>query len=351
MAGAIISIDGSLGEGGGQILRTSVALAAALGLEVRIDNIRANRPKPGLGRQHLAAVRGAAAVCGGELIGDQIGSAQLTFRPGAIKPGDYRFEIGTAGSTTLVLQTVIPALMLAAGDSSVTVTGGTHNPFAPCFEYLRDVFGVLAAAANLNAYFQMDRAGFYPTGGGCVRMDIRGLGGAENVAPIRLASRGELRYIEGISAVSGKLPAEIAERQSRRVLSQLAKAGLQGSIEQASWDTACPGTAVFLRAAFGRSVAGFSALGKRGKPAERVADEAVEPLLEFLDSAGVVDAHAADQLATIAALSPQESHFTTTRVTDHLLANVEAIRRLTGREATIDGSPGGPGSVIIEATM
>ncbi len=350
MSEAAISIDGAQGEGGGQILRTTVGLAAALRKDIRITNIRSGRPKPGLGHQHLAAVRAAAAVCGGELDGDELGSTELTFRPGPIRPGDYRFQVGTAGSTVLVLQTVIPALMLARGGSTVTVTGGTHNPFAPCFEYLRDVFSLLGSAANLQAYFEMERAGFYPAGGGRVRMDIRGVDSAANVAPLGLLQRGELKYIEGVSAVSSGLPAHIGERQGRQVLSQLAKAGRTGSIEQSVWDTDSPGTALFMRAVFTRSVAGFSALGKRGKRAESVADEAVLPLLEFLDSPGAVDAHAGDQLLTIAALCPQESRFLTARITDHLLTNAAVIRQLTGRDVTIDAPAGRSGTVVIKAT-
>ena len=343
----MLTIDGSQGEGGGQILRTSIALAAALGRDVRITNIRAGRTKGGLAHQHLAAVQAAAAVCDAEIEGDQLDSTELVFRPGEIAADEYHFDIGTAGSTALVLQTVIPALTLAAGDSTVTVTGGTHNPFAPCFEYLRDVFGVLASAANVRAYFEMIHAGFYPAGGGEVRMELEGIDSMDNVSPIRLSKRGELKYIDGVSAVSANLPGHIAERQTNQVINHLAKAGQHGAIEQALWDTHCPGTAVFMRAVFSRSVAGFSALGERGKAAERVADEAVLPLLEFIESYGVVDAHAADQLVTIAALCPYESRFLTQRVSDHLLTNATIIHQLTGRTVHIHGQLGTPGEIIV----
>jgi len=336
--GEAISIDGSFGEGGGQILRTSVGLAAALGRQIHVAKIRAGRDKPGLRNQHLTAVRAAAAVCGGQLTGDSLHSQELTFRPGRIRAGTFRFEVDTAGSTALVLQTIIPALMLADGESTVTVTGGTHNPFAPPFEYLRDVFAVLAAPANLQVYFELLRAGFYPAGGGKVKMAIRGVGSRESVAPVHFTERGELRHIDGVSATSSKLPEHIAERQSSQVLAQLAKAGRTGSIEQASWDADCPGTAVFVRAVFARSVAGFCSLGKKGKPAQRVADEAVLPLLEFINSAGVIDARAADQLVTIAALCPGESRFVTDKVTDHLRTNAEIVRQVTGRKVEITDS-------------
>ena len=347
MTGPKIVIDGSKGEGGGQILRTSVALAAALAREVRVTNIRTGRSKAGLRPQHLAAVRAAAAVCNGTITGDRIGSGELTFLPGQIAGGDYRFDIGTAGSTVLLLQTVIPALMLTDADSKVTVRGGTHNPFAPCFEYLRDVFAVLASAANLQVYFESPRRGFYPAGGGEVRMEIGGVASRDNIAPLRYVARGELRRIEGISAISSTLPAHVAERQSGQVLGLLAKADQRGTIEQTVWDTPSPGAVVFMRAVFARSVAGFAALGARGKPAERVADEAVLPLLEFLDSPGVVDCHAADQLLTLAALSPDESRFRTDRVTSHLLTNATVVETLTERRVRIDGELGQPGEVIV----
>ncbi|MGB2820602.1 MAG: RNA 3'-terminal phosphate cyclase [Phycisphaerae bacterium] len=338
MTATPIVIDGSQGEGGGQILRTSVGLAAALGKCVRVSNIRAGRQRPGLRPQHLAAIRAAAATCNAELAGAEIGSMDITFRPGELRAGQYRFDIGTAGSAILVLQTVIPALVLAEGDSDVTVTGGTHNPLAPCFEYLRDVFAVLASAANIQMHVEMMRPGFYPTGGGEVRMQIRGVGSAENIEPLVLIDRGEVRHIEGLSAASYSLAAHIIERQTSQALSRLAATRRRATIEQAVWETFSPGTVVFLRAVFAKSVAGVFSLGARSKRAERVADEAVEELLAFIDSPGVVDAHAADQLLTLLALCPYESRYVTERLTDHLRTNAWAITRMTGRQ--IDIEPG-----------
>lgn len=361
MAEALLRIDGSLGAGGGQILRSAVGLAAALwggGAEGRLAsggydglevvNIRAGRPKPGLRPQHLAAVNAAAAVCGARVDGAGIGSTSLTFRPGRSRSGRYRFDIGTAGSTSLVLQTVLPALLAAEGDSEVVVTGGTHNPFSPCFEYVRDVFVALASAANAALALHLERAGFYPAGGGQVRCQIRGLGRADHVAPLRLTSRGRLKCVEGVSAAAESLPAHIVERQRARAIARLRKAGLEGSIEQARMPAESPGTVVFLRAVFSRSVAGFFSLGRKGKSAERVADEAVDELLEFLDADGAVDPHAADQLITLLAMAPATSELTTTRISQHLLTNAEVIRRITGREVIVEGKPDSPGSVMLK---
>lgn len=340
MTGHVKTIDGSQGEGGGQILRTTVGLAAALGVGVRITSVRAGRLRPGLRPQHLAAVRAAAAICGAEVAGAEIGSMDVTFVPGPVRAGAFRFDIGTAGAATLVCQTVLPALLLADGESDVTVTGGTHSPLAPCFEYLRDVFGLLASATGAQVYFELNKAGFYPSGGGEVRMQVMGLGGPDELAPLRMAERGQLKYIEGLSGASYSLAAHIIDRQTRQALGRLSKAGHRATMQQAVWETFSPGTVVFLRAVFARSAAGFYALGRRGKTAEKVADEAVDELLEYLDSPGAVDAHGADQLLTLAALVPGESRYLAQRATDHLRTNADVIGQLTGRAVEIEPAEG-----------
>lgn len=349
MSEPLIQIDGAMGEGGGQILRTAVGLSAAWGTPVEIRNIRANRAPGGMRAQHLAAVRAAAQVCGAQIHGDEVGSTHLVFRPGELTGGDFTFDIGTAGSAPLVAQTILPALLITDDDCTVTLIGGTHNPLAPCFEYLRDVWGVLAGAANLQAYFEMHRPGFYPQGGGRIQLAVRGLGSIDDVPPIRLSSRGDLRYIDGLSAVSGQLPPHIGERQAHQAMARLAAAGKVASLQQADWDTFSPGTVVFLRAVFSRTVAGFFALGERGKPAEQVADEAVEPLLDFLGGQGAVDAHAADQLLPLAAMSLDQSVWTTPRLTSHLQTNAQVVRLMTGREVALDAPPGGPVTVTVAA--
>ena len=350
-----VTIDGGAGEGGGQILRTSVGLAAAVwgrpgqpGRSLRIVNIRANRPKPGLQAQHLAAVRAAAAVCGGTLAGDCLGSRELHFRPHGPRAGRYRFDVGTAGSSCLVLQTVLPALLAADGESAVTVTGGTHNPMAPCFEYLRDVFATLAEAAGASLALVLGRPGFYPAGGGEARAIVRGLGDPARLTGVRMLSRGELRQVEALSAVSAGLFDDIARRQAEQVARRLEALGVRHTVEPARWHTASPGAVVFVRAVFSRSVAGFFALGERGLRAEKVADQAVDQLLEMLSAGGAVDPHAADQLITLLALSPEASELTTTCVTPHLLTNAQVIRQVLGREVLVEGDPGRPGRVLIK---
>lgn len=348
MGEQVVTIDGSQGEGGGQVLRTSLTLAAALGANVRLINVRAGRERPGLRPQHLAAVRAAAAVCGADVQGASLGSMELTFRPGELKAGQYHFDIGTAGSAPLVLQTVIPALATAAGDSEVTVTGGTHNPLAPCFEYLRDVFGVLAAAANVETHLEMRRAGFYPGGGGEIRMRLRGLGSADEVAPLRFAERGGLRRVEVLSAASYSLPAHIIERQAAHANERLLAAGHHAAVAKEAWNTVSPGTAVFLRAVFARCVAGWYAIGARAKRAEEVADEAVDAFLAFLGSAAAVDVHAADQILVLAALAGGESRYVAERASSHLTTNAEVVRQLGGRRVRIEPGQGATALVTVE---
>jgi len=341
----MLTIDGSQGEAGGQVLRTAVGLSAAMPRPVRVVNIRAGRQQPGLRPQHLAAVRAAAATCNAELRGAELGSTDITFRPERPHAGRYRFDIGTAGSGPLVLQTVLPALVLAEGDSDVTISGGTHNPLAPCFEYFRDVFALLAGAANVQTYAELVRAGFYPTGGGEIRLQVRGMGSAEYVEGVSLVDRGELREIEGLSAASSSLPGHIVERQSSRAVERLEAAGLPTRVERATWQTFSPGTVVFLRAVFTKTVSGAFALGARAKPAERVADEAVDEMLAFLDSPGVVDTHAGDQLLPILALSPHPSRYVVQRSSEHLRTNAAVVRAMTGRQIDLD--PRGDASAVV----
>jgi len=343
----LVDIDGSFGEGGGQILRTSASLAAALGLGLRMTHIRANRPKPGLRRQHLTALEAVAAITGGELVGGQIGSDRIELSAGEPTPGEYRFEIDTAGSANLVAQTVLPVLLMAPGDSTVTITGGTHNPMAPCYEYLSRVFIPLMSAVGVDAMTTMARAGFYPAGGGELTLTIRGLGGREPLIGLNLTQRGQPKQIDGLSAVAESLPDHISERQATQVIGRLRRHSLAGSIEQTRWETQSPGTVVFLRAVFTRTVAGFFALGERGTPAEAVADQAMDALEEYLDGDGAVDPRAADQLLPVLALSMESSRYTTTKVTPHLLTNAEVVRHVVGRDVCVEGDIGRPGSVTI----
>jgi len=311
-----LDLDGSVGEGGGQIVRTALALAVALGRPVAISRIRAGRPKPGLQPQHLTVVRALAAVSDAEVTGDELGSSGLDFAPRTLRGGEYRFDVGaikgSAGSVSLLFQALLLPLALAGLPSRLTLIGGTHVPWSPTVHYLTEVFLPALRSTGLEATVTLRRWGWYPAGGGEIEATIAPVGALGAFTPG--GSRGA-PVITGISAVS-RLPRSIAERQRRRVEERLAAAGLRAEIaieeDQQAWS---PGTLVFLSA---RGRAGFSALGRRGLLAEAVADAAVDDLLAWIASGSAVDDHLADQLLPFLALAPDVSRMTCPRLTPHL---------------------------------
>lgn len=289
----VIDIDGSQGEGGGQILRSALALSLLTGKPFHLDRIRARRAKPGLMPQHLKAVQAAAEIGDARVLGARVGSMSLEFVPGRVQAGDYLFDIGTAGATSLVLQTVYLPLAFAGDESSVTIVGGTHVPFSPCFHYLERNWRCFLEAAGLELSLKLERAGFYPPGGGIVHARIPAVSG---LRALRRTERGRLLQIRGSSAVAN-LTMSIAERQRDRALRRLSRRYTCCDIALEFLEAYSPGTMLLLVAEFERSQACFFSLGQRGKRAEQVADETVDALLEFLDSDGAVDAYLADSAA------------------------------------------------------
>jgi RNA 3'-terminal phosphate cyclase (ATP) len=333
-----LEIDGSLGEGGGQILRTSLTLSMLTGRPFRIVNIRANRPQPGLRPQHLQAARASAEICGAKIEGDVAGSVSLFFSPGKVRPGVYRFDIGTAGSTSLVLQTVFHPLALAEAASSVTITGGTHVPWSPAFHYLKLQWLPFMQRMGFNAFLNLKSAGFYPRGGGEISCEILPAEGP--LKPLSLTDRGRLTGVRIISSV-GNLPMHIAERQRDRAEKRMTEiAGKYAcgdtpprvSPEIVPLPSSGMGTMLMVLAEFERSSACFTSLGRQGKPAERVADEACGEFEAFMAGQGAVDEHFADQLVVPCALCPGKSVFTAPSATSHLTTNAETAR-LFGIEA------------------
>ena len=235
----MIDLDGSQGEGGGQILRTSLTLSMITGTPFRVTNIRANRAKPGLMRQHLVAVQAAAAICGGEVSRAEVGSQSLEFRPGRIKPGSYNLPIGTAGSSTLVLQTLIPALLYADKPSTVLVSGGTHNPMAPPVQFLQRAYGRVLDLMGAKVDIQLRRYGFYPAGGGEVIATIEP---CTQLRQIELLERGKLRKAYAEAVVAG-LRAAIAERELLLIAERLGWTGEQLRVIELPRDQG-PGNAV-----------------------------------------------------------------------------------------------------------
>lgn len=339
----MIEIDGAMGEGGGQVLRTSLSLSLICGEPVQINNIRARRPKPGLRAQHLTSVSAIKALGQAKVEGDTIGSTALTFRPGRIQPGHYAFDIGTAGSTSLVLQTIFLPLSLANAPSEVHLSGGTHVPWSPSFHYLDQHWLSLMRAIGFDAELSLEKAGYYPGGGGKIDLKIQP---AHALKPLHLLSRGDLRRIQGISAVSN-LSLSIADRQRRQSLARLSGLGLPAEIKIVELPSFGKGTLLHLLAEFEHSQACYFALGARGKPAEEVADDAVDSLLAFLKTDGAIDEHLADQLLLPLALASDPSQLRISKVTQHLLTNAQVIQIYQIAKISIDGKLGEPGLVCV----
>lgn len=340
----MIRIDGAAGEGGGQVLRSALTLSLLTRKPFRIVNIRAGRQKPGLMAQHLQAVTAAAAVGSARVEGAHLGSGSLLFVPSALRPGHYRFEIGTAGSTSLVLQTLLLPLALAPAPSTLEITGGTHVLWSPCYHYLELHWLPYLRVMGLIAELALVRAGFYPRGGGQIAARIRP---AARMPGLSLVERGRLERIFCLSAVAN-LEQSVAERQSRQALARLA--GLTPEIESRNTFLPSPGkgTMFLVLAEFGQSRCCYYALGERGKPAERVADEAVDAFLAFLDTDGAIDEYLADQLLLPMAIAQGTSELRTARVTPHLLTNADVIRRFLSARIEIIGSLGEAGLVSIQ---
>jgi RNA 3'-phosphate cyclase len=349
----MIEIDGSLGEGGGQVLRSSLTLSVLTGQPVHLTQIRARRPKPGLQPQHLAAVRAAAAISGAVVEGAVLGSDELTFIPGSVRRGDYRFDIGSAGSTSLVLQTIL--LPLAVGldlrglrdleglTSEVTLIGGTHVPWSPCTHYLDLQWLPYLRRMGLNAELELLLAGFYPQGNGQARARIEP---ARELAPLHLPERGALKRIRGISAVAN-LDMAIAERQRSRAIERLKGKHKDIEIELLDLPARTRGTFLLLHAEFKQASACYVGLGALGKRAEQVADEACLWLEKFLAGTGAIDEYLADQLLLPLAFASGESKFRTAQVTPHLQTNAEVIRAFGAAEIEIEREHGKEGTVRV----
>lgn len=343
----MVRIDGSFGEGGGQVLRTSLALSCALGKPMEITNIRMARKKPGLQPQHLTAVMAAAAITGAEVQGAELSSTTLRLLPNRTSGGTYRFDVaerkGSAGSASLVLQTILLPLCFAEQASLVFVKGGTHVPWSPSFHYLGYIVAPLLSRIGVHAEFSIHSWGWYPIGGGQVSMRIPP---ARDFRPLTLTDRGRLLRVSGISAVSN-LPGHIATRQRDRALAILGRQGLDASIETLSAPSAGKGSFLFLAAEFEHLPAGFGSLGAIGKRAEEVADEACEELLSHLRAQGALDPHLADQVAPWLAFCGGPSEFTTSRVTRHLLTNLWVVRQFMDIDVRVEGNEGEEGRILI----
>jgi RNA 3'-phosphate cyclase len=331
-------MDGSYGEGGGQILRTALSLAALTGQPVRIEHIRARRSKPGLRPQHLTAVQAVSRVCQAEVTGVHLGSQEVTFRPRTPQGGLYLFDVasmtGSAGAVTLVAQALLPPLLKAGAPATVILKGGTHVPWSPPAHYLSHVFLPALAAMGAEVEMTLGRWGWYPRGGGEMRLTIRGARPLTGIQWLTPAASSAFRAL----SAAAKLPEHVARRQAARLAARLDAAVPVEIIPASGLD---PGSLVFI---WGPQ-AGFTALGARGKPAEQVADEAVEACLAFRARGAAVDRHLADQILIYLALAKGPSRFTTEAVTSHLLTNVWVIEQFIGPTFEINGALGERGEI------
>jgi RNA 3'-terminal phosphate cyclase (ATP) len=320
---------------------------------VRIEKLRANRKKPGLAAQHLTSVRAAAMLCDAELEGAELGSQTLQFIPRKqVKAGDYFLDVaearegGSAGAVMLVLQTLLLPLALAKGVSSVVLCGGTHVDMSPSFDYVHDVWLPMLARMGVRAGLSLVRSGWYPVGRGEIRLRISEAG---ELNSLRLDHRGPLRTITG-RALAANLPLHISERMAGHARGLLQQAGMAAEIEAAVMQAACPGAGLYLTAHYQNCLAGFGAQGKRGKPAEQVAEEACAALLSHHRSGAALEPHLADQLILPAALCRGESVFSVEHISPHLVTNAWVVERFGLARIDIVPAAGETGLVKVLAS-
>lgn len=333
----MIEIDGSKGEGGGQVLRTALSLSMITQQPFRIANIRANRSKPGLMRQHLAAVTAAARISGARVEGGAIGSQALQFSPGPVVAGEYRFDIGSAGSSTLVLQTVLPALLYADGPSTVTVSGGTHNPKAPPAEFLQRAYGRAMAAMGAQVDIRLERYGFYPAGGGIVCARVQPLQGWQR---LDLLERGQ--RLDGYAeAFTAGIPPSVGRRELDVIGPAFAWDGEQLRMRQLP-DAWGPGNALLLTLEHEHATEVFVGFGEKQLRAETLAKQLVQAARAYLASGAAVSEHLADQLLLPMALAGGGS-FSVDVLSEHARTNGEIIRLFLPVQVTF--RPDGPRTI------
>ncbi|MBL8151104.1 MAG: RNA 3'-terminal phosphate cyclase [Blastocatellia bacterium] len=320
----MLTIDGSFGEGGGQILRTALGLSLITGTPFKIEKIRAKRSKPGLMRQHLTAVNAAAKVGAADVEGAAIGSQTLIFTPQNLLPGEYSFAVATAGSATLVLQTVLPALLSASASSKLTLEGGTHNPFAPPFDFLAKSFLPLINRMGPKITASLIRPGFYPAGGGRFVVEIEPV---KSLSGFDLLQRGEI-IAKRAKAMVASLPTIIAEKELKVIAHKM------------SWDSSClhiekiansagPGNIVTIELESENICEVFTGFGERGVKSEDVAEQVVKMARRYLVSGVPVGEYLTDQLLVPLAIAGEGS-FVSIGLSRHSTTNIEIIKKFLG---------------------
>ncbi|MEM5834881.1 MAG: RNA 3'-terminal phosphate cyclase [Candidatus Aenigmatarchaeota archaeon] len=321
----MILIDGSIGEAGGQILRTSIALSSLLLKPIKVFNIRKGRAKPGLMAQHLAGVKFAGEFCNAEIKGLKIGSTELEFIPKSFNIEDKRIEIGTAGQISLILQTLTPLLIFGGRKVKLEIVGGTAGLGAPTIHYVKNVLFPLISRQGIKApEIEVLKEGFYPKGGGIVKV---GFCPAKKLNSIRLLERGKVRRIKGIS-IAGSLSQDVAERQANSAAKLLKEYGFETEIIAKSVETFSPGTSITLWAECENSVIGADNIGKKGVKAETIGEECAKELINSIESKAALDKYMADQILIFLALAESESSVTVEKITQHCLTNIKIIEQM-----------------------
>ncbi len=337
----MLAIDGSSGEGGGQVLRTASALSALTGEPCRIFNIRSKRSNPGLREQHLQGLLSVAKLCNGKVENAKLGSTEIMFYPGSGFSNEVGVNIPTAGSVTLVLQSMMVAAAFAKHGTRISIKGGaTNTAWSPPADYAANVLFPMLERMGYSANLTINRRGFYPKGGADV---VCSLESAEILKSLSVKSRGDVSVINGISLCAG-LPKYVAERQKKAAGNLLKDAGYDFAIGESVVGSSCPGSALVLWADCKNSTLGADSLGEIRKPAEKVGEEAAKRLIKELEGGFSLDAHAADQLIPYLALADGSSVVTTSEITPHTLTNIGVAEKILGvkfclgeNEIAVDG--------------
>jgi len=345
----MIEVDGSYGEGGGQVLRTAVALAVVLSKEIHVFNVRAGRAEPGLRPQHMTGVKAASELCSGHLEGLGVGSSEFVFKPGKLRAGTFRFDVGTAGSVTLVLQTLMPILAFAPGAVELEIAGGTDVKWSPPIDYIRLVTLPILEKIGYRGHLETVRRGHYPKGGGLIRFSTEG---PSKLQPLTDYKSGSISRIHGISHATA-LPSHVAERQATSAKKWLEEARLPSpSIDVEVVDDRSqlsPGSGIVLSAEGQNGIIlGSDALGERGRPAEEVGSTAAKILVEEISSGAVLDRHMGDMIVPYLVLADAISEVSLSRVTQHTWTNASVAEWLTGTRLDLEGEIDQPGKLRVK---
>ncbi len=342
----MLEIDGSLMEGGGQLLRMATTYSAIFGVPIRIVNVRAKRNQPGLKPQHLTTLKAVAELCAAETKGLKVGSVEVEFKPNRLRSGCFEFDIGTAGSCSLLLQCAAPVAAFADGPVKIRVRGGTAVRWSPPMTIVQHVVWVGLRKMGFQGEVRVLRDGYYPKGGGLVEANIKPVRGFKPIT-------GDVSFVTGVSGLStcGGLPRHIAERQAESAKALLLEEGFDARIDVATPGRAAepmsPGSVICLWAE-GDALIGDDGLGERGKPAEKVGAEAAQRLVHQVKTGAYVDLHTADNLILPCSLASGTSSFTVSRLTMHTLTAVEVAKMVAGVKITVEGTEGNQGKIIIE---